>query len=662
MIALALLGCGGTDRVTVVVTPDQQPIFADFIAFVGDPRLTFETSDDPPSAHVRGVRIAVVDGLDIPQSYAIDGGGQSYVVQGGGIVGEQTGLAQALEALGYRFLHPYDTYVPDRFESPGDLHVADQPEIARRGLHLHTLHPIEALAAMWKPESDVEEARRILDWTVKNGGNHVQWQALNDIESGDRSDWLANETAIADYAHARGMTVGLGVELFGSGNLQQAFDLIDSAGTPEEEAASIDERVARFSDVPWDVAQLSFGEFFGEDPDTFIASVNRAYAGIHAALPDAEVGAVVHVGGSPSQTVTYRGETMQYYFLVKFADPGLVPWIHTVMFYDLFEPANGAYLQDNFDAHRDYLLARLQTGAPVAYYPETAYWVAFDDSLPAFYPVYARSRWADLDGIRTATDAAGGQPLAEHILFSSGWEWGFWLNDRASLRMSYHLRPWDDVVRDAYAPIPGGPTTADAVVALAKAQDDALITGGLGRWLSGRDAVIDFGDTLGIVSQPDRPTIAEIGAMSPADRAAVAAQMTALGDYEAAIDAERTSLPASDDRWIAEVRDGLEVDAARVAFVRANTTAALAIAGGSDPTAALADADRALADGHAIVARRGAALHDPHGARWTASSWDNPTAYDFGYLRFGDELCYWERERAQSANLAGGDEAVPPCF
>src|SRR6185503_18193487 len=101
----------------------------------------------------------------------------------------------------------------------------------------------------------------------------------------------------------------------------------------------------------------------------------------------------------------------------------IVPQVHTVMYYDLFEDAGGAYHHQDFAEHRAFLFDRLRTGLPVTYKPETAYWVAFDNSVPMYLPLYVRSRWLDLDRIHAQAAAAGHADLAEHVLFSSGWEW-----------------------------------------------------------------------------------------------------------------------------------------------------------------------------------------------------------------------------------------------
>ena len=37
----------------------------------------------------------------------------------------------------------------------------------------------------------------------------------------------------------------------------------------------------------------------------------------------------------------------------------------------------------------EFLFDRLENGLPVAYFPESAYWVAFDNSVPTYLPMYA---------------------------------------------------------------------------------------------------------------------------------------------------------------------------------------------------------------------------------------------------------------------------------
>jgi hypothetical protein len=68
------------------------------------------------------------------------------------------------------------------------------------------------------------------------------------------------------------------------------------------------------------------------------------------------------------------------------------------------EDAGGAYAHDTFDEHRAFLEENLAAGETVGYFPETAFWVAFDNSGPTYLPLYVRSRWTDLAAFRDLED------------------------------------------------------------------------------------------------------------------------------------------------------------------------------------------------------------------------------------------------------------------
>lgn len=644
LFGLALLSaCTPTDQLVIAADATSTPLLTDFVHFLDDPRVTLGDG--------RGVRVEVFADRDCGECFEISGEGGAWVVHGGAPLGVQYGLAEVLERQGYGFFHPYETRRPAHFTRPGRFAPeAESPAVGRRGIHLHTLHPIEGLDAMWVPD-DSDEPARIVDWLVKNRGNHLQWPGLDDIQrdEGVQAAWEAHTAAIVDGAHARGVTVGLGVQLFGTSNLQQAFDLLDNVGTEAEQAAEMDRRLALISGVDWDVINLSFGEFFGADPETFLASTNLAYARIQAALPGVDVPATIHVGNYPELRVSWKGEEMLYYFLVQYADPGIRPWIHSVMYYNLYEDAGGAYLHDRFDEHRAFLEARLQAGEPVGYFPESAYWIAFDNPVPQYLPVYLRSRSTDLEALIP-------QGLDDHVVFSSGWEWGYWQGDVLSLRMSWSGRSWEEEVARLF-----DPDTAGVVVDLADLQHDALIVDRLAAWTAGRDVVIDAGDASGIVSQPDRPSYEEVTAMSAGDRAALRSEVV---DGLNALGAATEGLPVlAGDGWADEIDDGVAIDAVRAHFAAATLGAVITAADGGDPGPELAAADAALDAARAVVARRAAAFHDPDGERWTRQNWTNPTIYDYGYLREADTLCFWERERVQARNLVLGEAGeVPACI
>ena len=142
-------------------------------------------------------------------------------------------------------------------------------------------------------------------------------------------------------------------------------------------------------------------------------------------------------------------------------------------------------------------------------------------------------------------------------------------------------------------------------------------------------------------------------ALPEAERSALVADLANMTAEFGAV-----ALPAGDDSWSKEMREGIQVTTLRARFIAALYTAA------ADPTAAepfLVEADAALEEARGVVSRRHAALHDDVGGRLTVRG-ENPTLYPFGYLYWADELCYWEREAAQASNLLRGTSVeVPSC-
>ncbi|MEO8699500.1 MAG: hypothetical protein ABI867_05625 [Kofleriaceae bacterium] len=656
---LVVASCGDNVRgnVTIVVADASlQPAIGELAALTPYPIIVRPERDDDDDGFV----ISVLQDTTMPaQSYQlnvqVDG---AIVVIAADVLGAQYGTSAALESLGFRFRHPFETFVPGELAlvpPDGEIH---KPDVRVRGLQLHTLHPIEGYFAFWEPGAgSTNDAHRIIDWVVKNRGNYLQWVALDDIlDPGRYVAWRDFTRELIDYAHMRGIRVGINLQLFGASNLQLAFDLVDEADEPV--APQIAARLPLLVDgLPFDVYDLSFGEFFNADPQAFVDAVNEVRNQLRTTAPQAEMHAVIHVGAD--QLVTFMGETLLYYFLVKFADPSIIPDIHTVMFYDLFEPTGGAYHHEDFTEHREFLLDRMCSGRPVAYFPETAYWVAFDNSVPQYFPLYVRNRWLDLEQL----DAQPGcGSLDNHLLFSSGWEWGFWLHDVTALRASYE-RPAspDDLIVAEMADMPNAPPV---IARLIEAQRTHLMLGKLVQYVAGRDAAMDAGRTVGIVSQPDRVVFDDF-VMGVADPAAFdTTVMQPLAVYADELDAIAADLDAADlpsNRWGRELHDGIAIDRVRARFVLATYGATLAHLAG-DETAAraeLARADTLLAQGQAIVLERHGDLHDTHGRR-LLDKVTNRTFYQYGYLNNADSLCFWKRELVQVGGILGSTSAIPP--
>jgi hypothetical protein len=651
-LILVVAACGDNVQGNIAIDVPSQWVFAVNEEVALTPYRGLTLGGDAP------LKISVVDDATIPaEGYQLTGGPMQFEVHAHDVLGAQYGVAGALENLGFRFRHPFDIYAPVAPRDEGEAGPVHVPQIRVRGLHLHTIHPIEGYFALWEPSaSSTNDAHRIIDWVIKNRGNYLQWAGLDDIiKNPDKyAAWKGFTAELLDYAHKRGIRVGIDFELFGKSNLQEAFDLVDDpAGSLTDQVGA---RLPLLTALPFDVYLLSFGEFFDSDPQQLIDAINEVARQLRIAAPTAEMHALVHVG-APTQIVSYMGMDVLYYFLVKYADPSVIPDIHTVMYYDLFEDAGGAYQSPDFSQHRQYLLDRMCAHQKAAYHPEDAYWVAFDDSVPMFDPIYVHSRLLDLSMLAQS----GCGPLDEHLIFSTGWEWGYWLNDYASLRASYELTDPATIIHDAYTPDLGD--AAAIVDGLASEQHDALLVKHLAPYMAGRDGLIDGGRMLGIISQPDRITFDQltpdmIGSFTDTVITPLAAHADAMDGLAKQL--AKVSLP--DSRWAREVSDGLTIDRLRARFVLATYGAVLAHLGGGDASRPLADAAAILGQAKTVVAARHHDLHDTHPGTILGKT-TNDTSFQYGYLHLADTLCYWRRELTQVENILGTSSDLPSaCF
>lgn len=668
------VGCSGAPPppLTVIAAPEHQPLLDAAMEFVPAPGWAREVSARPEQAVGArpGLRVALVADASCTECFTLQRTGDQVVVKGGAPLGLQYGLYALLEELGYRFHHPWAAHVPTAWQLPASsaaFGVRQAPQIARRALHLHTLHPIEALFDFGVPSAQhLEGAKRTIDFVVKNRGNFVEWYVLAD-QAGDAAV-TAHVAQIIDYAHARGVKVGLSAQLFGKASLQKSFVLFD-VDPPMDPGPHLRARLHLLLDgLKVDRLNLTFGEFFGADPAVFVSTVDAVEAALREVAPDAELSATVHVGNYPGLRVSWKGEPLLYYFLVQFADPRIVSLVHTVMYFNLVDSAAGAYLHPDFGEHRAFLLAQLKAGRKTGYYPESAYWVCFDNSVPLYLPVYLRSRFVDLKAVADAAKAGGFAGLDEHNLFSSGWEWSYWQTDAATLRMTWALpETWDAPLRWAFAPWgDAGTKLAAQLAALGEAQHEALINRQLAPYLAGTDQLISVGEGMGLVSVPLRPSFARVASFTPAERAAFDADVLAPLDALAqATDGVLAAVQAlgldADDPFLAEAIDSVEVTALRTRFVRAAFQSARTFGATGADDGSLAEAEGLLTRAKAVIARRHRRMHHPDPKSLVVDA-PNPTLYQYGYLREAATACYWRRELAQLRTLVRGTtEAVPGC-
>ncbi len=573
-------------------------------------------------------------------------------------LGLQYGMYAIFEMMGYRFLSPYKEFVPKKidvfqFEKSlsQDKRRYFKPDMGMRGLHLHTLHPIEALYDFWLG-SDAENAFRVIDWIVKIKGNFVQWVGLNDILKSERyQEWRDKTRLILDYAHKRGIKVGLNCQVFSNSSLQNAYIVRKS------------EDLNFLSELNFDLINLSFGEFVGNEPETFISEVQRVVDEIYTIRPDIDIAGTIHVGNYDNLWVNYNNEDMLYYFLVKYIE-NMIPYVHTVMYFNLIEPTVGAYMHKTFKEHKEFLLSYLRNKKRVVYHPESAYWIAFDNSVPLYLPVYLRSRYKDIALMNSECIAEECKEKSGHLIFTSGWEWAYHQTDYLSTRLSYRFdEDFRRSIIDMFLPFgETGETIGDLIYNLAELQAEFLINKRLAPYYAGVDAYVELGHKSGIIAQPDRIMVDEINGLNETRRDSFESNI--LNNLKLFSEKMESFYNRSYDliteeniEFINEIIDGIRVDYFRSIFVY-NIYAAVFY---SD-TKYLEVAEDAINNAEEVIRYRHKHLYYPVKDILLNNN-ENPTIYKFGYLKQADNLCLYRRDFIKARNiLLNINEIIPSCI
>ena len=157
---------------------------------------------------------------------------------------------------------------------------------------------------------------------------------------------------------------------------------------------------------------------------------------------------------------------------------------------------------------------------------------------------------------RRSSPRPAAAPLDEHLLFSSGWEWGYWLQRRrrrCARATSCPATPTRRSIADAARAGPRRAATDARSTQLVDAQHErADRSSALAAYIAGRDIAIDAGRQLGIVSQPDRDDVRRSRRGAPIarrrSRRACSSRSPRTPTSSTRIAAELDALDAADDR------------------------------------------------------------------------------------------------------------------
>lgn len=605
-----------------------------------------------------------------------------------------------LEQLGFHFLHPLQATLPERLSQQFRAQQ-ESPYWPIRAWHLHTQHPIELTHVLngWGEEGPHDEAgwrallpewEAFLEWSIANKQNRVEWFLLM-ADSwqafADSPERQARLRELVAMAHDWGLAVGIDAPI--AFKQQHAWTMIRERG---QENAQIQHAVAWLNEAGFDYfeIEMGFSEFTHPTAHEMLEWMNEAtrtaaeqfgkptYVKVHCTQNQVAKGFV-----DPE-----TGEPLNFNFLGYYADQRLGVLPHTVQFYDLEGPAP-TYDNQNFNYIRRYM--QLEAGRrEVLYYPETAYWVSYDIDVPLFLPIYLDRRLYDLRLI-AEDERAGRMGRGEHagsriqgqVNFSSGWEWGYWMNDVVTARAAWqpyatagsHAEALTQALGPVVAPFGvAGDAVRDVILQWIDLQNRLFLHGEIAgqrpdevtlrnaqAYLQGWEAWDDVMKLLGqLETQPSKMGMLDMhNPVAPAKHklpyeelqpllAATARETRAAYNAMAAL---KEQIPLQGRALFAELLDSMEITALRAEQVfnlyesNARWTPWILNADRSEAYAFLAKAQAALDRAQLVVQQRESQYRaNPE----RLAGWGyNPTAYHFGYLWSVRRLHYWWRDEAK---------------
>lgn len=363
----------------------------------------------------------IVPVLDRSYSWQGEKNGNQYILklEANSFDAISTGLYGLLqEILNFNFYHPRAMQIPNLkiWTLVESFSYASQPRFNKMGFHLHTMHPIELTEALLDEDfpNGEKRIREYIDWLARNRQNYMEFNLLETI---NRKNWPAYAQKWVNYMKDRGVIAGLDLSLHMK--QQSAFKLYrnpqKSFRTKEKQ---IQKRVNELTVADWKYWNVEFSETEFSSGNAQKKAELRAF--VHGLLHDKGI----HLTGRQHvvKPETMVGKvSLEPEVFTDSLDIYRGNMIHTVMFYTLNDSVAPVYGNENLQHMRKMLLKEIKQ-RETWYYPESAYWVTFDNSIPLFLTPYLNARLEDI----LHCDSLN---IEGHLTFSSGWEWSYWLID-----------------------------------------------------------------------------------------------------------------------------------------------------------------------------------------------------------------------------------------
>lgn len=348
--------------------------------------------------------------------------------------GVQYGVYSLLQGWGVRYFTPKDGYFPAKTNLTLKLEKkSGQPALGLRGFHHHTQHPIPMSVYLLEPDDKhLPRVKEYLQWLVRNRQNVLQWHFLKTV---DIEKWLPYVKKLKALADPYGVKLALTISF--ADQQQNNYRLIESLNLSAEKQddairAGIDKLLE--GGFQYLVVQFGTSEFTKVSDTVALRWLNTATA--HAKTKNVAVFAWIHTAGE------LKADAGGYFYhLPEKATSDLGAYVHTTMFYDMKNPAP-VYGNEHFRHQHDFL-KRVNGKRPVVYFPETAWWLGFDNNLPLALPITGYSRALDL------LELLKSEKIQGHVTFTTGIEWGYWKYDHYLTQVTWDQNTtWDAYLKD----------------------------------------------------------------------------------------------------------------------------------------------------------------------------------------------------------------------
>ena len=361
------------------------------------------------------------------EGYILNHDDSKVTVKASTPIGAAYGLYHIAGDLGARYFHPEDQRFPlnRALTVPRYQSLIVQPRFIRRGFHEHTQHPIVMSEYLLKSNVDGyrDKVSRYLRWLLRNRQNTLSFHMLNTVSL---DQWVPYMNDIS--AEAESLGIELGVVIGFVDQQQNAFRLVfaDDARSPDEQIISKLDTIVS-AGISLITFQIGTSEFTKPDETQVLHWLNLSVEHLAMAHPDVSPFTWIHI------TCDLLQETGEpFYHLSLKADERLGAFVHTTMFYTIDHPAP-VYECEDFTHQRDYLDSANGNRAQV-FFPETAWWLGFDNNVPLVNPITGQSREYDLYEALPTWDIEG------HITFTTGREWTYWQYDHYLTQATWESR------------------------------------------------------------------------------------------------------------------------------------------------------------------------------------------------------------------------------